>query len=197
MCFLARSSTRPIKKPQCASIEAFSLNEVLGDGPAPNPRGGSFEWRKALLCQVRQSHPTLSWWGSSKLCCLTAHVREAHRKIRAFKRPIKKPQCASIEAFSLNEVLGDGPAPNPRGGSFEWRKALLCQVRQSHPTLSWWGSSKLCCLTAHVREAHRKIRAFKRPIKKPQCASIEAFSLNEVLGDDLLSHGETPHYHRR
>ena len=27
--------------------------------------------------------------------------------------------------------------------------------------------------------------------------SIEAFLLNEVLGDDLLSHGETPHYHRR
>ena len=39
--------------------------------------------------------------------------------------------------------------------------------------------------------------AFKGPIKKPQCVSIEAFLMNEVLGDDLLSHGETPHYHRR
>jgi hypothetical protein len=34
------------------------MNEVLGDGPAPHRRGGAFEWRKALLCQVRQSHPT-------------------------------------------------------------------------------------------------------------------------------------------
>ena len=26
---------------------------------------------------------------------------------------------------------------------------------------------------------------------------MRLFVLHEVLGDDLLSHGETPHYHRR
>ena len=114
----------------------------------------------------------------------------------AFKRPIKKPQCVSIEAFLMNEVLGDGPAPHRRGRSFKWRKALLCQVRQSHPT-NTGSAAASCAVGVHVSGVHRNIRAFKRPIKKPQCMSIEAFLMNEVLGDDLLSHGETPHYHRR
>ena len=96
----------------------------------------------------------------------------------------------------MNEVLGDGPAPHRRGRSFKWRKALLCQVRQSHPT-NTGSAAASCAVGVHVRGVHRNIRAFKGPIKKPQCVSIEAFLLNEVLGDDLLSHGETPHYHRR
>ena len=87
-------------------------------------------------------------------------------------------------------------APHRRGGSFKWRKALLCQVHQSHPTNTGSAAASFA-VGVHVRGVHRKIMAFKRPIKKPQCVSIEAFLMNEVLGDDLLSHGETPHYHRR
>ena len=42
---------------------------------------------------------------------------------------------------------------------------------------------------------------FLQTIKKPRCVSIRAFGypkgINKALDDDLLSHGETPHYHRR
>jgi len=49
---------------------------------APHRRGGSFEWRKALLCQVRQSHPT-STGSAAASCAVGVHVREVHRNIIA------------------------------------------------------------------------------------------------------------------
>ena len=104
------------------------MNEVLGDGPAPHLRGEAFEWRKALLCQVRQSHPTGTGCVAAS-CAVGAHVSGVHRNIRAFKGPMKKPQCVSIEALLMNEVLGDGPAPHPRGGSFEFHSLVVLDRR--------------------------------------------------------------------
>ena len=46
----------------------------------------------------------------------------------------------------------------------------------------------------HVRVTHR----FSAPNKKPLAFWARgSLVLNGKLGDDLLSHGETPHYHRR
>jgi hypothetical protein len=45
----------------------------------------------------------------------------------------------------------------------------------------------------HVRVRHR----FLSTHKKAPPVRVRLFVLHEVLGDDLLSHGETPHYHRR
>jgi hypothetical protein len=46
--------SRPIKKPQGVSFEAFFvLNKMFGDAPVTAQTYASFEWRKALLYPLR------------------------------------------------------------------------------------------------------------------------------------------------
>jgi hypothetical protein len=92
----------------------------------------------------------------------------------------------------LREVLGDGPATYLKYVSFKWRNALPCQLRQSHPTSTGFVAAS-CSVDAHVRARHR----FSSTHKKAPPVRVRLFYTNGKLGDDLLSHGETPHYHRR